>query len=61
MNEIQSKNPVEAVEILLGKALDEAPTISEDEIFNERNSLRKAWGSGQLFSATSKKQASLSF
>lgn len=53
MNEIQSKNPVEAVEILLGKALDEAPYINEDEVFNEHNSLRRAWGSRQLFSGNS--------
>ncbi len=53
MNEIQTKNPIEAVEILLGKALDETPTISEDEVSNEHNLLRKAWGSRQLFSGTS--------
>jgi len=50
MNEIQTKDPVEAVEILLGKALDEVQSISEDEVFNEHNSLRRAWGSRQLFS-----------
>jgi len=53
MNEVQTEDPVEAVEILLGKALDEAPYISEDEVFNEHNSLRRAWGSRQLFSGTS--------
>ena len=53
MNEVQTKDPEEAVEILLGKALDEAPTISEDEVFNEHNSLRRAWGSRQLFSGDS--------
>jgi hypothetical protein len=53
MNEVQTKDPEEAVEILLGKALDEAPYISEDEVFNEHNSLRRAWGSRQLFSGNS--------
>ena len=52
MNEIQTKNPVEAVEILLGEALDAAPYLSEGEVFNEHDSLRRAWDSRQLFSGT---------
>ena len=53
MDEIRTKDPSEAVEILLGRALEAAPYISETEVLNEHESLKRSWSSRQLFSGNS--------
>ena len=54
MDEITTKDPTEAVELLLGKALDAVPYLSEEKILSEYSSLKRAWGSRQLFLGDSK-------
>ena len=49
MEETSTKDPSEAVDLLLGSALDAAPCITENQILDEYRSLKNAWGSRQLF------------
>lgn len=49
MEEMSTKDPSEAVDLLLGSALNAAPCITENQIRDEYRSLRNAWGSQQLF------------
>ena len=52
MNEVSTQDPITAVETLLDQALPEAPLLSEEQILSEHQSLRRAWGSQQIFAGT---------
>jgi hypothetical protein len=52
MNEVSIQDPTMAVEALLDQALPEMPLLSQEQVVTEHLSLRKAWGSQQIFAGT---------
>jgi hypothetical protein len=49
MKDVSTKEPSEAVDVLLGKALDATPYVTTAEVLRGYQNLEKAWGSRQLF------------